>query len=135
MRIKIAIVIVVSCVISLGWVVYSNVYPTVPEIKLTKVEFQFLELDLGVLEQGVPKVGSFFFKNSGNYPLVIYDVQTSCGCVSVEWPKLPIKSDDSGKIKVIFDAKYSGRFSKSVMVFCNIEKVFKELHIRGEVGK
>lgn len=101
--------------------------------QVTQIRFDKTEIDMGQLEQGSPKVVSFQFKNTGEYPLLIQHVETSCGCTQPEWPKQPIKPDGSAEISVSYDAKYPGRFFKTITVFCNTEKGINELKIRGEV--
>ncbi|TAJ11015.1 DUF1573 domain-containing protein [Marinilabiliaceae bacterium JC017] len=133
MNIKITILIAVSCVMSLGWLAYSNFSLSASEIKVTKVEFGAVDLDFGVLERGVPRIGTFPFENTGDYPLVIYDVQASCGCTDVDWPRQPVNPGDSGEIEVSYDAKFPGRFVKSAKVYCNSVDGFEVLRIRGEV--
>ena len=76
----------------------------------------------------------FIFENTGEHPLLISDVKTSCGCTVPEWPKEKIKSGNKGEIKVIYDAKYPGRFTKTISVFYNGKDSPKELIIKGEVA-
>ncbi|MDE5417938.1 DUF1573 domain-containing protein [Labilibaculum sp. DW002] len=99
----------------------------------TQIEFDKTEIDMGKLEQGKPNEVSFQFVNTGEYPLLIKYVETSCGCTKPEWPKHPINPGNSEEIKVTYDAKYPGRFFKTITVFCNSKEGMITLKIKGEV--
>lgn len=75
----------------------------------------------------------FEFSNTGKNPLLIKEVTTSCGCTVPEWYKGIIKPNESGEIKIIYDAKYPGRFNKTVTVFYNGKDSPIKLTIKGEV--
>lgn len=79
--------------------------------------------------------GSFEFKvsNSGIQPLIISNVQKQCGCTSVDWTKDPIKKGQSGVIKVTYDTKRIGPFTKSLTVFSNAKTPQIQLTFKGIV--
>ena len=99
----------------------------------TIMHFPKTEIDLGILKQGVPAKAAFFFTNHGEAPLVIYNVETSCGCTGAEWPKQPVKAGEKGEIKVIYDAREPGMFIKTITVYANLENGSKVLKIKGSV--
>jgi hypothetical protein len=99
----------------------------------TQIEFTKTEFDFGKLQQGIPKKISFYFKNTGDFPLLIQHVETSCGCTRPQWPKYPVKPGKSAEIKLSYDAKKAGRFLKTITVFCNTKKGMHKLKIKGEV--
>ncbi|WP_394368018.1 DUF1573 domain-containing protein [Flavobacterium undicola] len=66
-------------------------------------------------------------------PLLIKDVNTSCGCTVPEWYKGIIKPNKNGEIKIVYDAKYPGRFNKTITVFYNGKDSPINLTIKGEV--
>ncbi len=89
--------------------------------------------DFGEIPANKNATAIFNFSNSGERPLVISEVKTSCGCTVPEYPKDIIKSGKSGQIKVIYDAKYPGRFKKTITLFYNGKDSPKTLTIKGEV--
>ncbi|KQC02755.1 DUF1573 domain-containing protein [Pedobacter sp. Hv1] len=101
--------------------------------ELTNMVFKQKEYDFGNIpaEKNVSAV--FEFSNTGNNALIIKEVTTSCGCTVSEWPKVPIKPNESGEIKIVYDAKDPGRFNKTVTVIYNGKDSPLELTIRGEV--
>ncbi len=102
-------------------------------LESTQIQFSQTQIDMGQLQQGKPQTAIFSFINTGKHPLIIQQVEAGCGCTEPEWPKRPIKPAQVGKIKVTYDAKYPGRFLKSLKVFCNSDKGIEELLVKGEV--
>ena len=84
-----------------------------PEIKFEKTE-----IDLGVVPTG-PKPFEFVFTNTGKDPLILSNVQPSCGCTIVEKPSEPILKGKKGIIKGTFNAASPGTFTKSITVNSN----------------
>ena len=74
---------------------------------------------------------SFYLQNVGEYPLVIDDVITSCGCVSVIYNKEPIRSTESLELNVIYEAENQGYFDKTLTVYCNTKSSPIMLRITG----
>ncbi|HHU34432.1 MAG TPA: DUF1573 domain-containing protein [Bacteroidetes bacterium] len=102
-------------------------------VKKTTIVFETTELDIGEINYKEPRKAEFIFKNTGGNELIIYDVQPSCGCTNVDWTREPIKSGQSGKISVVYDAETTGRFNKSIVVHCNCHIESIVLQISGEV--
>lgn len=66
--------------------------------------------DFGNITQGDVVERVFKFKNTGNQPLIITNIQTSCGCTTPVWPRDPIMPGGSGEIKVGFNS--AGKMNK-----------------------
>lgn len=75
----------------------------------------------------------FEFKNSGKTPLIITNVQTSCGCTAAEKPTEPIAKGKSSKIVVNYDTKRVGPFTKTITVTNNLSEEPIVLTIKGVV--
>ena len=80
-----------------------------------------------------PDTATFTITNSGDKPLVISNVTTSCGCTVADWTKTPIAPGASGMVSSTFDAKALGRFQKSIGIYSNASERPVYLAIRGEV--
>jgi len=89
--------------------------------------------DFRKIKQGVPATHEFKFTNTGKTPLVITNVQASCGCTTPDWTKEPVMPGGQGFIKATYSAASSGAFNKTVTVTANIETGFVQLTIKGEV--
>lgn len=79
--------------------------------------------------------GSYEFKftNKGKAPLLINNVQTSCGCTVPEWPREPIQAGATGSIKVKYDTNRGGAFTKTISVYSNAVNSPVVLTIKGNV--
>lgn len=76
-----------------------------------------------IKEADGPVTYVFEFTNTGSEPLVIINVNASCGCTRPEYPKEPIMPGKKGKIKVTFNpAGRPGEFSKEVKIRTNGNK-------------
>ncbi|MBL7876151.1 MAG: DUF1573 domain-containing protein [Cyclobacteriaceae bacterium] len=89
--------------------------------------------DFGKIKQGIPATHEFKFTNTGKTPLIITNVQASCGCTTPDWTKEPVMPGGQGFIKATYNAASPGAFNKTVTVTANIETGFVQLTIRGEV--
>lgn len=88
--------------------------------------------DFGRIRQGKPVTHNFEIFNRGKSPLMIEDVEASCGCTTPEWSQEPVKPNNSSLIKVGFNASTEGKFEKTITIRYNDGKV-KTLTISGEV--
>jgi hypothetical protein len=78
--------------------------------------------NLGTMAEGQKIEISFKFRNSGSKPLVIKDVQPSCGCTVADFPKEPLAPGQEGIIKGVFDSSGKpGKNTKTMTVFANTE--------------
>lgn len=75
----------------------------------------------------------FTFRNTGETPLVLTHVKSTCGCTIPEWPREPIKAGEEGSIHVTYDTKRVGAFSKSIYVYSNASNGVQKLFITGSV--
>jgi len=98
-----------------------------------KIEFKSETIDYGQIDKGSDGLRVFEFTNTGDQPLVISDVKSSCGCTVPEKPKDPIAPGKTGEIKVKYDTKRVGPIRKTVTVYSNAEEPIKALKIKGEV--
>ncbi len=79
---------------------------------------------------------SFKFYNTGEEPLVISKVYTSCHCSTADYTKTPIASGERGEIVVSFDPSTVayGRFDKTVHVYSNATRGLVNLKIGGMIA-
>ncbi|WP_291530359.1 DUF1573 domain-containing protein [Bacteroides sp. UBA939] len=75
---------------------------------------------------------TFTLKNTGNNPLVIEDVTTSCGCTSIEYSKEPVRPGKEIKLEVTYKADHPEYFNKTITVYCNVESSPIVLTITGD---
>ncbi|MGB1316203.1 MAG: DUF1573 domain-containing protein [Chitinophagales bacterium] len=97
------------------------------------IEFVEEVLDYGTIENGSDGTRYFEFKNTGTEPLIISNCKGSCGCTVPQCPKEPILPGETGKIKVKYDTKRTGAFTKNVTVTSNAVTPSKTVKIKGNV--
>ena len=90
--------------------------------------------DFGKIPQGKPVFHFFEVVNSGKTPMVISNIQTSCGCTTPEWNKDPIPPGESTKVKVGYNAAAEGNFEKTITLIYN-QNLTKQINIKGIVWK
>lgn len=100
-----------------------------------KLEFEQMEFDFGTIDEGKVVEHEFNFTNTGESPLVISNVQASCGCTSPDWTKTPVKPGDSGFVKVVFNSSgKSGVQSPTVSIQANTSPSVTRLRLKGNVN-
>ena len=92
------------------------------------------EFDFGKIPQGKPVTHIFMFTNTGKAPLLLENVQASCGCTTPEWSKEPVAPGETSKITVGYNAASEGAFTKSITIIYNGNQT-KQINIKGEVWK
>jgi len=106
-------------------------------VSATAPEFQFVSevFDFGNIPQGVPAEARFEFTNVGKEPLIITDVQKTCGCTKTEWSKEPIAPGQKGWIVAEYNAASEGAFTKAITVMSNTKTPTMKLTFKGTVVK
>ena len=97
------------------------------------IKFEKTTHDFGRIAYKGDGTYHFKFKNKGEKPLVLTAVWASCGCTTPSWPKKPIESGKTDTIKVVYDTRIKGNFSKSVRVHSNAKNSPVYLRIKGTV--
>lgn len=77
--------------------------------------------DFGDINQGDKVEHTYVFTNAGNEPLIITNVQVTCGCTTPKgWPKDPIPPGGKGEITVGFNSTGKiGKQNKVVTIVSN----------------
>lgn len=104
-----------------------------PAKQTQPITFKTLEINRPNIAYGADETFSFEFKNTGKTPIIISNVQTSCGCTTAEKPTEPIQPGKSSKISVKYDTKRVGDFTKTITVTTNVGEPVV-LTIKGKVA-
>jgi hypothetical protein len=103
-----------------------------------KMEFKSDTVDYGTTSKDEDNgLRAFEFTNTGDAPLIIKDVKSSCGCTVPSWPKEPIAPGKSGKIEVKYNMN-PGPIRKTITVQSNAVNQpdgVVALKLKGEVVK
>ncbi|MBK7762291.1 MAG: DUF1573 domain-containing protein [Bacteroidetes bacterium] len=100
----------------------------------TTLKFKEEEHNFGTIPEGPSVSYDFEFKNTGKEPIVLSNVQASCGCTTPTWPKEPIAPGQSSKITATYSTQgRPGQINKTITVTSNVGT--KVLKITGMVEK
>lgn len=127
---KITMTLLMAVFVCLPFVNQAQLNTTKSRIAFEKVQHNFgtFKEELG------PQTVAFNFKNEGTVPLILNNVQASCGCTTPEWTREPVAPGAKGIIKVSYDPKNRpGVFNKTIRVSSNAENADVVLTILGEV--
>ena len=99
-----------------------------------QLTFEEEEYNFGDIHQGEKAEHVFAFENSGTEPLILSNVNTTCGCTATNWPRDPIAPGGTGEIKVVFNsAGKMGTQTKVVTVFSNAVNTQAKVRMVGNV--
>ena len=101
--------------------------------KTAKISFKTDTVDYGEIEKGSDGVRIFEFTNTGDAPLVISKVSSSCGCTIPKKPEAPIMPGQTGEIQVKYDTNRPGPIRKAITVISNADTPTIILKIKGTV--
>jgi len=84
------------------------------------IKFNVTSNDFGDITQGDKVAYTFEFTNDGDTPLLLSNVQTTCGCTASSWPRDPIAPGTSSKIDVTFNSSGKiGHQNKVITIMSN----------------
>lgn len=101
------------------------------DFKGPKIEWEFELHDFGDIPKDNPVKIKFVFTNTGNAPLIITEVEPSCGCTAADYTKTPVMPGQKGFVLATYDAEDSGNFSKSITVTSNTKPANSILKFQG----
>ncbi|HTH31390.1 MAG TPA: DUF1573 domain-containing protein [Lacibacter sp.] len=103
-------------------------------VDVTTVQWLDSTQNFGKVTDGEKVMITFHFKNTGTKPLVISNVQASCGCTVPSKPEEPIAPGAEGKITAEFNSEGRvGKASKNITVTANTKEGITVLMFEGEV--
>ena len=99
------------------------------------INFKETSHDFGKINAGKDTLWyNFSFTNTGNEPLQIQDVKTSCDCTLAQWPKTAIQPGKTAIVRGGFKIENkSGSFEKNIIIIANTSPATTFLSIKGEI--
>ena len=64
-----------------------------------------VKVDLGSMSAGEVIERGFGIRNNGNAPFVITEVERSCGCTDVDFPRKPVRPGETAPAAFVYDSK------------------------------
>lgn len=100
----------------------------------TTVEVAQPEINFGTFEKSEVKGTIFEVKNTGDSPLVIVDINTTCGCTAATYDKRPAKPGETLQVGIKMTPKDTGFFDEVVTIKYNsINNQPVKVRIKGNV--
>ena len=104
--------------------------------KDAKIEFKQTTYDYDTILQNSDGKCTFIYKNTGNSPLIVSSVSSSCGCTTPQVSQEPIMPGKTGTVAVKYNTSLLGKFRKTIVVKSNAaNKSIAVLTIKGIVVK
>jgi len=97
------------------------------------LKFEKTTHTFGKVKQNTPVSVEFSFTNTSSKSIIIEDATAECGCTKPEFPPRPVAPGKGGVIKVTYDSKTMGAFTKKVTVKLVNNNSPVVLLIKGEV--
>lgn len=97
----------------------------------TQIHMEQTSISLGYFDWQKEQKVTFILKNVGDKPFVVEYVNTSCGCITVEYPQKPVQPREELALNAIYKADHPGHFNKTIVVYCNAESSPLTLKISG----
>ena len=109
----------------------SVVSATAQEPKGADIEFQTTVVDFGSIEQdGGKQLMRLSFTNTGDVPLVVTEVRTSCSCMSVK-----IEPSERGVLTITLDPAKAlkGQYYRVMQVFSTAKSGTKRITVKAVI--
>ncbi len=130
---KVLVSLVASVMLTFASFAQNTAVQTVDNPNAPEISFAKTTHDYGTVTKGGDGTCEFVFKNTGVEPLILSNVQSSCGCTVPEWPREPILKGKSSSIKVKYDTNRLGPINKTITVMSNGKVASIQLRIIGNV--
>ena len=128
-------ILFLACFAAFGFASQAQTTANTPTAKPVEVlQLKETSYNFGKIQQGRPVTHNFEIVNTGKEPLMLDNVQASCGCTTPEWSKEAIQPGASTTIKVGYNAAAEGDFNKTITIHYNSVQV-KTMNISGSVYK
>ncbi len=87
---------------------------------LGEIEFDKIVQEFGEIKQGQSVTATFRLKNKGKSPIILSNVQTTCGCTVPVWTREPIAPGKTTEINATFNSSGKmGQQNKVITIYSN----------------
>lgn len=104
------------------------------QVAQTNLALSEPDFDFGTIKKGEVVQHIYEITNTGKNPLIISNVQPTCGCTVPDFTKTPILPGKKGQITLTFDSSnFDGVVHKTAEVYANVAKVPIELRFTADI--
>lgn len=125
-------VLIMLAVVGLG--ITMPLYAEKP--KGADIEFAEKVVDLGLLARDDDKQHlRLAFTNTGDVPLVITEVRTSCSCTTIKYDRKPVQPGEGGVLNITVDPKKApkGHFYRVLQVHSTAQSGVQNITLKAEI--
>lgn len=98
------------------------------------IRFEDQKFNFGMVRQGQIVKIEYYFSNTGNQPLLISNIEVTCGCTVADFPHHPVPPGDTALVLITFNTKDKyDRQDRTVKVISNALNSPSELRFKGVV--
>ena len=97
---------------------FEHIY-NLPHGAKSHIQFEHITKNLHEIKLHEERKFSYPFRNDSSVPLLIYAVQSTCGCTKIDWNHQPILPGNCDSIRITFTGNSIGQFHKTVTVKTN----------------
>ena len=98
-----------------------------------EITFKSDTMAYGEIAKGSDGIRVFEFTNTGDAPLIISEVKSSCGCTVPKKPDGPIGPGESNTIQVKYDTNRVGPIRKTITVYSNATEPIYSIKIKEKI--
>ncbi|WKD85060.1 hypothetical protein KCTC32516_00398 [Polaribacter huanghezhanensis] len=102
-------------------------------MKKTSISYDFKKHNFFKIRKNIEASIYFVYKNTGQHPLKIKNIVSTCGCTIPVWSRKELAPSMKDSILVTYDSKETGKFIKSIYVTSNSQIKLDVLRIEGMV--
>lgn len=102
-----------------------------PKEVLTKVKVAQTAVDLGHFAWEKEQKAAFTIENTGQQPLVIQNIITSCGCITVNYSQEPARPGGKVTLEISYKADHPEYINKTLTVYLNADLSPITLRVKG----
>ena len=89
--------------------------------------------DFGTFRKGESRVTEFTVTNTGDAPLLLSGVRTTCNCTKIRWSRRPIAPGESQQLTVTYKAQDAGAFYKEIEIKTNADPQMHYIRVKGVI--
>ncbi len=99
-----------------------------------QLKFKDTKKSFGFVKKGEIVKVEFPFSNTGNESLELYEAKAECSCTTVDFPKYPVKPNETDTLTVYFDTKsVYDRQDRIIEVISNAKVPKQKIRFKGVV--
>ena len=113
----------------------ASVRDNVPS-KFPVMTFDKTVHDFGTIMDGQAQETVFSYTNTGEAPLVITEIKSTCGCtVPQDWSRAPLLPGESSQFTVKFNGNGANKTTKTVTINANTQNGSESVRIMAFINK